>query len=129
MSKAMTYPGRPCKHRCYELLVRSRHGTVIQLALSCLGVLFFPLKVILNSEAKYLMCPGFLCCTVVGIKKIQPLFFKEFSSFKITTLSKCLAAALLVCHCIFQRELAVCPLLHLHCGCLACRCEEMSLAD
>lgn len=47
-------------------------------------------------------------------------FFLEVfsSSFKITTLGKCLAAALVVCCCIFQRQLDVCPLLHLHCGCL-----------
>lgn len=91
--------------------------------------LFFPLQVIFNSEAKYLMYTGFLSCMVVGIKKkIQPLFFRSFfSSFKITTLSQCLAAALLVCRCIFQRELAVCPLLHLHCGCLLAGVRKWAL--
>lgn len=62
------------------------------------------------------------------LKKYNPFFLGVFfSSFKITTLSQCLAAALLVCRCIFQRELAVCPLLHLHCGCLLAGVRKWAL--
>lgn len=54
-------------HRYCGLLAKSRHGTVIQLSLSCLLFAFLPLKVIFNSKAKYLTYTGFLSCTAVGV--------------------------------------------------------------